>query len=385
MIRLNNKLIINQYLNQYLLLRLAIFYGYNSIKDYILYIFMNNAVAGYYEILGVETHSSREDIKRAYRRQSLLYHPDKHNDEPEKIERFRLINDAYLVLSDNALRSKYDRDHNINNINNRNNINNIDSISRDNGIIRDQCEYHNSINDERYSTSNHQLTGQPRSYNNKIEYNTMRKQSRPVLKPKNIELVQPIDLRQSYYGANIPLNISRVIREGSRYQSMEDYQEVQNQYNRINETETVYIEIPPGTDDGEIIVIKEKGNIMDGVSGDIRVKIKLNFESMNGNGNNMFMFYREGLNLVYTKTITFKESICGFSFCLKHINGRQYTINNNTGIVINPNSTTVIPKLGFNKSQGTRQPIRGDLIIKYIIDYPERIDGATRDRLSEIL
>ena len=73
---------------------------------------------------------------------------------------------------------------------------------------------------------------------------------------------------------------------------------VQDQYNRINETETVYIEIPPGTDDGEIIIIKEKGNIIDGVSGDIRVKIKLNLESTKGNGNNMFMFYREGLNLV---------------------------------------------------------------------------------------
>ena len=337
---------------------------------------MNKAAAGYYEILGVETHSSREDIKRAYRRQSLLYHPDKHNDEPEKIERFRLLNDAYLVLSDNALRSKYDRDHN---------INNIDSISRDNGIIRDQCEYHNGINDERYSTSNNQLTGPPRSYNNQFEYNAIRHQSRHVLKPKNIELVQPIDLRQSYYGANIPLNISRVIREGSRYQNMEDYQEVQNQYNRINETETVYIEIPPGTDDGEIIVIKEKGNIMDGVSGDIRVKIKLNLESMNGNGNNMIMFSREGLNLVYTKKITFKESICGFSFCLKHINGRQYTINNNTGIVINPNSTTVIPKLGFNKSNGTSPMNTGNLVIKYVIDYPERIDGAIRERLSEIL
>ena len=53
--------------------------------------------------------------------------------------------------------------------------------------------------------------------------------------------------------------------------------------------------------------------------------------------------------------------------------------------MINPNSTTVIPKLGFNKSQGTSPMNTGNLVIKYIIEYPERIDGATRDRLSEIL
>ncbi len=61
----------------------------------------------YYEILGVSKDASQEEIKRAYRRLALKWHPDK-NKSPEAEERFKEINKAYEVLSNPEKRKVYD-------------------------------------------------------------------------------------------------------------------------------------------------------------------------------------------------------------------------------------------------------------------------------------
>lgn len=62
----------------------------------------------YYEILGLDRQASAEEIKRAYRRLALRYHPDR-NKDPEAAERFKEISHAYSVLSDPETRARYDR------------------------------------------------------------------------------------------------------------------------------------------------------------------------------------------------------------------------------------------------------------------------------------
>ena len=335
----------------------------------------------YYKLLGVEPDASTQDIKRAYRRLSLLYHPDKHNDDPEKSHRFRLLNDAYRILGDQRTRAKYNRD-------NRLGSQRQPFIGNDDyyGDYNYQEEEIRGDNSHQYHASSNRFRendriGRDMQMTDRVARRVAEHEcNKPYV--KSIEMVKQIDLQQSYNGATIPIVINRVI--------VDTYNGNGNGIGRstIDETETVYIDIPAGTDDGEIIVIRDRGNIIDGVNGDIRVKIKLNIDIDASNRNNGFS--RDGLDLVYTKKITLKESLCGFTFCLKHINGREYTINNNTGIVINPNSTTIIPKLGFMKANrkhhGSDDCSKiGSLKIKYIIEYPERIDGVTRDRLSEIL
>lgn len=65
-------------------------------------------VDDYYAVLGVDRRASAEEIKRAYRRLTLEYHPDRHPHDPEIHERYRAINQAYDVLSDAASRNRYD-------------------------------------------------------------------------------------------------------------------------------------------------------------------------------------------------------------------------------------------------------------------------------------
>lgn len=64
----------------------------------------------YYEILDVGKKASQKDIKSAYRRLALLYHPDK-NKLPEAEEMFKKIAEAYSVLSDPIKRKQYDIDN----------------------------------------------------------------------------------------------------------------------------------------------------------------------------------------------------------------------------------------------------------------------------------
>ena len=63
----------------------------------------------YYEVLGVEKNASAEDIKKAYRKKAIQYHPDKNPGDKEAEEKFKEAAEAYDVLSDPQKRARYDQ------------------------------------------------------------------------------------------------------------------------------------------------------------------------------------------------------------------------------------------------------------------------------------
>ncbi|XP_006895240.1 PREDICTED: dnaJ homolog subfamily B member 8 [Elephantulus edwardii] len=66
-------------------------------------------MANFYEVLGVQSNATQEDIKKAYHKLALRWHPDKNPDNKEEAEKkFKQVSEAYEVLSDSSKRSVYD-------------------------------------------------------------------------------------------------------------------------------------------------------------------------------------------------------------------------------------------------------------------------------------
>lgn len=64
---------------------------------------------GYYKILGVSKNASLDEIKKAYRKLAIQYHPDRNKGDKEAEEKFKIITEAYEILSDEQKRADYDK------------------------------------------------------------------------------------------------------------------------------------------------------------------------------------------------------------------------------------------------------------------------------------
>ena len=183
--------------------------------------------------------------------------------------------------------------------------------------------------------------------------NITQQQSKPEPINKNLE----INMEQVLSGTTVPIDIERWIVEKNV---------------KVFEKETLYITIPKGIDDNEMIVIENKGNsINETCKGDVKIFIKIN---------NNTEFERIGLDLLIKRTISLKEALCGFQFELKYINGKSYTLNNNSGNIITPDYKKVIPNMGL-----TRDTHVGNLIIQFQIDFPKNLTEETMNKLKDIL
>ena len=130
--------------------------------------------------------------------------------------------------------------------------------------------------------------------------------------------------------------------------------------------------MPKGIDNNEIIVLENQGNVQGpNCKGDVKVFIKIENESG---------FERRGLDLIYDKKITLKESLCGFSFELKYINNKTYTINNKSGNIIPPEYMKIIPAMGLTRDDHT-----GNLIIHFILEFPASLTAEQIETLEKIL
>ena len=284
-------------------------------------------LSNYYEILNLPNNSTLQELKNQYRKLSFNLHPDR-NKNPLDNEKYKKITEAYKIIYD----------YKIQNNSNQENLN----ISNSQLAIQPQYIDENSLNHfanlllNKFNSSSNIITNE---------------------KPSPIFHEIEIDIFQAYTGINYPLKINRYIYEN---------------FIKREQSETIYISIPKGIDNNEILYIKEKGNRNSiELIGDIEVKVIINNNSE---------FERKGLDLFLKKNISLKDALCGFDFDVKHLNGKTYKFSNKQGSISSTNFKKTISNLGLMRENSI-----GNLYLTFNVALPENLTLKQINLLKQIL
>ena len=316
----------------------------------------------FYSILEVPETAGPDDIKKSYRRLSMLHHPDKNGNSQESKEKIQKINEAYEVLGDAERKKEYDMMQN--NPFLKMMGQGLNPNQHMNSGMNPVDELFSSIFGMPFMSSagpgpDISFMGGPniRVFHNGRPVQGFGQGFNPAFqKPPPIVQNISVPIDKILTGTTIPVDIERWIMENGL---------------KVCEHETIYVIVPKGIDDNEIIMLKDKGNIMSETNkGDIKIFVKIE---------NNTEFKRSGLDLILDKTITVKEALCGFSFELKYITGKVYTITNNSGNIISHGYKKLIPNMGLSRDNHT-----GNLLIQFDVKFPERLSEESLSALKEI-
>jgi DnaJ-class molecular chaperone len=300
-----------------------------------------------YNVLGVDEKSTKDEIKKAYRGLQMKWHPDRNQGSEDSKKMSEKINGAYEVLGDDEKRLEYD------NISKspfaRMNSGGMEVPMDDilNMFFKGMPGFPgmSGFPGMPPGAKVHVFNGSPMGFNQAI--------SKPIPIMKTIE----INMSQVLSGASIPLEIERWI--------------IENQI-KVFEKETIYVTVPKGIDDNEMIILRDSGNVLnENVKGDIKIFVKIKNETP---------FKRVGLDLILNKTISLKDSLCGFTFELDYINGKSYTLNNNKGNIIPSGYKKIYQGMGL-----TRGDHKGNMIIQFNVIFPDKLTEEQIVKLTEIL
>lgn len=310
----------------------------------------------HYEVLDVDENASEQDIKKSYRKLSLQYHPDRNGGDPVSTEKYKKINEAHEILSDPQKREQYNMEL---------------KFGQGGGHMNmggDMADINNIFNMMFGGGGGFSMGGPGvRVFHSTSEGSGfpgfpggpgMEHFFQQINKPPPIVKIVQITLEQAYNGANISIDIEK---------------QISKPIGRVIQIETINIQVPQGINENEVMILREQGHVL---NEDIKGDLKITFE-IKTNG----IFKRQGMDLIYHKELSLKESLCGFSFEIQHMNGKVLNMNNlSNSAIIKPNYKKVVPGLGMIKNGQT-----GNLIIEMSVQFPDSLKKEQIDLLRDIL
>jgi curved DNA-binding protein len=304
------------------------------------------AYKDYYKTLGVDKKASQDEIKKAYRRLALKYHPDKNQGNKEAEEKFKEIGEAYEVLGDAEKRKKYDSlGENWKNFQSGQSSWGSNPFGNFN-FGQDGTYVEMDVED--FMKGNNQFSDFFNAFfgsGGKTNFSNFGSRWANVKQAADYETIVEITLEEAYQGT------SRIIQ-------------LENEKIRIN--------IKPGISDGQILRIKGKGQKapIGQQDGDLFVKIKVI---------NHTKFERKGNDLYTTQKIDLFTAVLGGEIIVE-------TIDSKVKLVIpagtQPTKTFRLKNKGMPIYKSKNQ--YGDLYVKIDIQIPERLTDKQKKYFEEI-
>jgi len=218
----------------------------------------------YYQVLGIEKGASKDEVKKAFRKLAHKYHPDKKDGDEKK---FKEVNEAYTILSDEKKRQEYDT---------------YGRTFQGGG---------QGFNASGFDFSGFGQNGFEFDLNDIFEGFFGRR----VRRGRDISIDTELTFEESVFGVERNILV-----------------------NKANKPEEIKVRIPAGISDDQMIRLTGKGeSIPDGVSGDLYIKVHVKPHPV---------FRKEGYNLVMTLNIKLTDALLGANYPIKTIDGMEVDI-----------------------------------------------------------
>ncbi|XP_072514288.1 dnaJ homolog subfamily B member 13 [Salminus brasiliensis] len=310
----------------------------------------------YYTALEINRNATDADIKKAYRRLALKYHPHS-NRQPGACERFRDLAEAYDVLSDLRKKATYDK------FGEEGLKGGIPPESAENGAWSQGYVFHG--NPEKtfrqffggdnpfadfYTADGHEVG---------IDFGGLRGRGVKKQDPP-IERDLHLALEDLFYGCTKKMKISRrVMNEDGHSSSIKD--------------KILSINVKPGWNEGTRITFQKEGDQgPNSIPADIIFIVRQKPHPR---------FNRQNKDLIYTADISLEMALTGFAVEVETLDGRLLTIPIND--IVDPQYSKVVPGEGMPLSSSPST--RGDLIIHFKTHYPEKLTAEKKRLLKQAL
>lgn len=274
-----------------------------------------------YALLGVDKSATDEELKKAYRRKALEYHPDRNPDDPNALQRFKEVAYAWSVLSDPVKRLQYDR------------FGRVFSDGRSQGP---------------FGASDEIDLGEVVGSLFKDLFGRKKKKKKAGPDPRDLRYTVTITLEECARGVTKDVQFLRATGE------------------KVKVEEKLKVKVPPGVDTGQKLKVAGKGYGGSKGTGDLYVVVNVADHTF---------FKRRGADVFCDVPVSYAQALLGAELEVPTLKDPA-VVRLPPGT--QPGTVLTLKQRGLPRVKGGK---RGDLYVKVVLDLPPEVSADQRERL----